>query len=363
MPQCVPAVLILARGGDPAPVSWPAKAGHPRLFWLPRTKDVGGRPSPAMTRGLDRRRSRKMRTAAVRSAGRTARRLSPAEQRLDLGPRQLQEGRPAVAAGGGARRRLHLAQQRVHLRRVQPPPGADRAVAGQAARSPRPAAPPAPWLSLQLGQLVGQVAQQRRRLRRAERRRQRAHQHRAGAERLDLQPEPRQRPRRGPAGGRRRPAADRPPRAAAAAASARRPPASARGAPRASGVHARRAGPPAPARRRRPPPARRCPAPAPPGRRADAPAVASGAVASTRAAGAPCERQLRLRHAGQRQGGGCPACARARPGAGAATGAAPPGGHVGCRRRRPGRAAGCRSAARAPRRRRGSAARSWSGGR
>jgi hypothetical protein len=47
-----------------------------------------------------------------------------AEQPLDLGLAELQEGRRAVAAGGGARRRLRLAQQRVHPGRGQPPPGA-----------------------------------------------------------------------------------------------------------------------------------------------------------------------------------------------------------------------------------------------
>jgi hypothetical protein len=47
----IPAAQTIDSPGAPLPpMSWPAEVGHPRLFFMPRSKVVGGRPSPAMTR-------------------------------------------------------------------------------------------------------------------------------------------------------------------------------------------------------------------------------------------------------------------------------------------------------------------------
>jgi hypothetical protein len=55
--------LIKTFGGDPPPVSWRAKARHPRFLALEQGTVMGGRPSPAMTRGKTEASHAKMRTA------------------------------------------------------------------------------------------------------------------------------------------------------------------------------------------------------------------------------------------------------------------------------------------------------------
>ena len=89
-----------------------------------------------------------------------------------------------MVALAGVRRRLHLAKQRVHLLGFQPPPGAHRAVAGHGGGDVHQPALQGKRL-VPFGQMLGEVASQRRGVNLAQHRRCLADGDGAGAERLD----------------------------------------------------------------------------------------------------------------------------------------------------------------------------------
>src|SRR5436190_21933160 len=114
--------------------------------------------------------------------------LPAAEQLLDIAMGELYPGWPAMVALPGVGRDFHFAKERVHLRDRQYPPGANRSVAGHCRRYMIQPVPKRER-GAELGNLGGQVPEQRRDVGLSQWRRSCANQHRRRSEPPDLQAE------------------------------------------------------------------------------------------------------------------------------------------------------------------------------
>src|SRR5579883_1807869 len=182
----------IASAGSRMPARcWTSMSATPRP-WLRRRAARGTRSIPPWWTSANLRRSCRCRTGwrptRRRFPSPTSDRLSPAEQPLDVHELELDVGGPAVIALAAVGRRLHLAQQRVHLGRREAASGAHAAVAGERAAELLELLLEGEGLA-ELRQLIGEVAHQTGNVDLAEERGHLAHDHGAGAKRLDHEAE------------------------------------------------------------------------------------------------------------------------------------------------------------------------------